>query len=151
VIEAFFILPWEEDSMERMDTMIRWGAAVFGGLTSFLFGGWSSLLTALAFFVLVDYFSGVLSAWKAGELSSRVGFWGGVKKVGIFAVIAIAHHLDQALGQYLGAPHVLRDGATWFYLANEALSILENLGRLGVPIPPIVRRGVKVLREKTGQ
>lgn len=130
--------------MERMDTMIRWGAAVFGGLTSFLFGGWSSLLTALLFFVAVDYVSGVLAAWKERQLSSQEGFWGIAKKVGVFVVIAVAHHLDQSFG----TGDIMRDAAIWFYMANEALSILENLGRLGVPIPPMIQKGVKVLSEK---
>lgn len=130
--------------MERLDILIRWGAAVFGAVTSYLFGGWSALLGALVFFVAVDYGTGMLAAWKERQLSSQVGFWGIAKKIGIFVVVALAHRLDLSLG----TGDIMRDTAIWFYMANEALSILENLGRLGVPIPPMIQQGVKVLREK---
>lgn len=132
--------------MDKLD-YFRPLAAVFGGLTSFLFGGWSSLLTALLFFVVVDYLTGVMAAGKEGKLSSQVGFWGIAKKFGVFVVIAIAHRLDHSFG----TGDVMRDAAIWFYLANEALSILENLGRLGVPIPSFIQQGVKVLNEKANR
>lgn len=133
--------------MERMDTMIRWGAAVFGGLTSFLFGGWSSLLSALVLFVVIDYVTGMLAAGKEGKLSSQVGRWGIVRKVAIFLVVAVAYHVDRVLGDGT----VIRDAVICFYLANELLSILENAGRLGLPVPSFIRRAAEVLREKANE
>lgn len=130
--------------MERMDMMIRWGAAVFGGLTSFLFGGWSSLLSALVLFVVIDYVTGMLAAGKEGKLSSQVGRWGIVRKVAIFLVVAVAYHVDRVLGDGT----VIRDAVICFYLANELLSILENAGRLGLPVPSFIRQAAEVLREK---
>lgn len=130
--------------MERMDMMIRWGAAVIGGLTSFLFGGWSSLLGALVLFTAIDYVTGFLAAGKEGKLSSQVGRWGIARKVVMFLVVAVAYQLDQVLGDGT----VLRDAVIFFYLANELLSILENAGRLGLPIPPIIRQAVEILRQK---
>ena len=128
------------------ETTIKWIAGVGGGIASFLFGGWDSALTALAVFMGIDYLTGFLAAGKAGKLNSNVGLWGIAKKAGVFAVVAVVHQLDLHLLE--GQADVFRDGAIFFFLANEALSILENCGRLGVPIPPGVRRAVEELQGK---
>jgi len=118
--------------------------AVGGAAASYLFGGWSSLLSILLTFVVFDYITGVVAAGKEGKLSSEVGLWGIPKKVAIFAIVAVAHLVDTALGD----AHLFRDAAIFFYLANELLSITENLGRIGVPIPGAIQRAVEVLRGK---
>src|SRR5690606_25922839 len=118
--------------------------AIGGAAASFLFGGWSSLLTILLVFVVFDYITGVLAAGKEGKLNSEVGLWGIPKKVAIFAIVAVAHLVDSALGD----AHLFRDAAIFFYLANELLSIIENIGRMGVPIPGAIQRAVEVLRGK---
>jgi toxin secretion/phage lysis holin len=119
--------------------------AVGGAAASYLFGGWSSLLSILLTFVVLDYITGVVAAGKEGKLSSEVGLWGIPKKVAIFAIVAVAHLVDTALGD----AHLFRDAAIFFYLANELLSITENLGRIGVPIPATIQRAVEVLRGKS--
>lgn len=117
----------------------------FGGAAaSYLFGGWSSLLNILLAFVVIDYVSGLTAAGIEGKLNSKVGLWGIPKKVSIFVVVAVAHLVDTALGD----AHLFRDAAIFFYLANELLSITENLGRIGVPIPPVLQQAVEVLRGK---
>jgi len=118
--------------------------AVSGAAASYLFGGWSALLSILLTFVVLDYVSGVAAAAKEGRLRSDVGLWGIARKVAIFAVVAVAHLVDSALGD----AHLFRDAAVFFYLANELLSITENLGRVGAPIPPVVQRAVEILRGK---
>jgi len=127
-----------------MESWFKPGVAIAGSLASYLFGGWSSLLSILLTFVVLDYLSGVAAAAKEGRLRSDVGLWGIVRKVAIFAVVAVAHLVDTALGN----AHLFRDAAIFFYLANEALSVTENLGRVGVPIPPAVQRAVEVLQGK---
>jgi len=127
-----------------VETQIKAAAAVGGAIVSFLFGGWSALLTILLAFVVMDYISGVLAAGKEGKLSSEVGLWGIAKKVMIFGIVAAAHLVDRALGD----AHLFRDAAIFFFLANELLSVIENSGRLGVPIPSMLRRAVEVLRGK---
>jgi toxin secretion/phage lysis holin len=92
----------------------------------------------------MDYISGVLAAGKEGKLNSDIGLWGIARKVSIFVVVAIAHLVDTALGD----AHLFRDAAIFFYLANEVLSITENLGRIGAPIPGIIKQAVEVLRGK---
>lgn len=102
------------------------------------------LIQTLMAFVIVDYVSGVIAGAKEGKLNSYVGLLGISRKVLIFALVAVAHMVDMALGE----GHMFRDAAIFFYLANELLSILENASRIGVPIPPKVKEAVEVLRGK---
>lgn len=127
-----------------MENWFKPVVAVSGAAASYLFGGWSALLSILLTFVVLDYVSGVAAAAKEGRLRSDVGLWGIARKVAIFAVVAVAHLVDSALGD----AHLFRDAAVFFYLANELLSITENLGRVGAPIPPVVQRAVEILRGK---
>lgn len=129
-----------------MDNIIKVAIAVGGASASYLYGGWSSLLSILLTFVVLDYLSGIAAAAKEGALKSDVGLWGIAKKVMIFGMVAVAHLVDTALGDV----HLFRDVAIFFYLSNELLSLLENAGRLGAPVPPILKRAVEVLREKGG-
>lgn len=118
--------------------------AVVGTVLTYLFGGWSALLGILLAFVALDYITGVLAAGSKGKLSSAVGMRGIAKKIGIFVLVAIAHLVDRALGDGT----LIRDAAIFFYLANELLSIIENAGALGVPIPDILLRAVEILKGK---
>lgn len=127
-----------------MDNFFKTAIAIGGAAASYLFGGWSALLTILLTFVVLDYITGVAAAAKEGKLNSEVGAWGIVRKVGIFVIVAVAHLVDRALGD----AHLFRDAAIFFYLANELLSMIENAGRLGAPIPPALQRAVEVLRGK---
>ena len=105
------------------------------------------MLSILLVFVIFDYLSGVYAAWKEQTLSSRIGIEGIARKVFIFAMIAVAHLVDTALGDQ----HIFRDATVWFYLANELLSIIENAGRAGFPVPEPIQRAVAVLKGKGGQ
>lgn len=129
-----------------MDNVIKGIIAVGGSAASFLFGGWSSLLNILLAFVIIDYISGVAAAAQEGKLSSRIGGWGIAKKVMIFAIVAVAHLVDTVLGD----AHLFRDAAIFFYISNELLSLLENAGRLGAPIPPGLQKAIAILQGKGG-
>lgn len=129
-----------------MENLFKSAVAIGGAAASYFFGGWSALLNILLTFVVADYLTGVTAAAKEGRLNSEVGAWGIVRKVGIFAVVALAHLVDTALGD----AHLFRDAAIFFFLANELLSVIENAGRIGVPIPPVLQRAVEVLRGKGG-
>ncbi|MNI70574.1 Holin family protein [compost metagenome] len=76
--------------------------------------------------MVIDYASGVMAASIEGKLSSRVGGIGIARKVAIFAIVAVAHLVDTALGD----AHLFRDAAIFFYIANELISLLENAGRM---------------------
>ena len=131
---------------DRYDTAFKAVIAVGGCSASYLYGGWSALLGILLTFAAIDYMTGVLASAVEGKLSSAVGAKGIAKKVCIFVIVAVAHLVDTSLGQ----AHVFRDATIFFYLANELLSILENAGRVGLPIPPIISKAVQVLQGKEG-
>lgn len=128
-----------------MDNMFKTVVALGGATASFLFGGWSSLLGVLLTFVVVDYVSGVVAAGFEGSLKSKAGLIGITRKVFIFALVAIAHQIDNSLGEQ----HLFRDATIFFYLANELLSIIENAGRIGLPVPDTIKRAVEVLKGKS--
>lgn len=120
----------------------RSSGALLGGLIGLFLGGWDGFLICLSAFVVIDYLTGVLAAAQQQRLSSAQGFKGILKKILIFMVVGIGHLLDTTLLGGSGEP--LRSAMIFFYLANEGLSILENLAALGVPIP---RRLKQVLAE----
>lgn len=118
-----------------------------GALIGFLFGGWSMGLSILLTLVLLDYVTGWLASGVEGKLSSSVGFKGIFKKIGIFIVLSVAHLIDQ----YLGAGAILINAALFFYASNELLSIIENCGRIGIPVPSILKNAVDILKSKSGE
>lgn len=130
----------------KMESIIKYASAGIGAVISFVFGGWSTLLSILLAFVVIDYVSGFVAAGIEGKLSSNIGMKGIAKKVAVFFVVAVAHMMDVALG-YDG--HILRDATIFFFLANEALSILENAGRIGVPVPGALKKAIDILNEKS--
>lgn len=115
-----------------------------GALASYLFGGWSALLGILLAFVAIDYITGVIAAGIEGKLNSSIGWKGIAKKVGIFVIVAVANLVDRALGD----AHIFRDATIFFYLANELLSIIENVGRFGLPMPEVLQKAVAILKSK---
>lgn len=106
--------------------------AGIGGWLGWFLGGCDGLLYALIAFVVVDYVTGVMCAVADKELSSEVGFKGIAKKVLIFLLVGIANILDV---QVIGSGSVLRTAVIFFYISNEGVSLLENAGHLGLPIP----------------
>lgn len=130
--------------MER-ETLYKAAAAALGTVTTYLWGGFDAVFLALVTLACMDYVTGWAAAWVHGRLSSDVGRLGIAKKVGMFVVISVGHILDQLGG--LGEP-ILRMVAIWWYIANEALSIVENLGEVGVPVPDRLRQALIVFRDK---
>lgn len=128
-----------------MDKFIKSILAAVAAIVTYLFGGWSALLSILLAFVLLDYITGVAAAGKRGELSSSVGMWGIAKKVSIFLIVAIGYLIDRVIGSNT----LIRDAAIYFYLVNELISLLENMGSLGVPLPPILSQAVELLKRKS--
>lgn len=120
--------------------------AVGGSLLTYLFGGWSALLGVLVSFVVVDYITGVLAAATEGKLNSEIGLKGIGKKAFIFLFVAIGNLADTALGS---TGNLFRDAVIYFYLANELLSIIENAGRMGVPVPSILKKAVEIFNSKS--
>jgi toxin secretion/phage lysis holin len=113
-----------------------------GGIIAFLFGGWSDLLTLFIFVLLLDYLSGLGGAIVSGQgLSSAVGMRGIIKKFAIIAIIVLGNLLDQ-----VGGTDFIMVSFIWFFLANEILSIIENYGKMGLPLPDKLKQFITVLR-----
>lgn len=129
-----------------METVGKWIMAVGSAAASYFFGGWSGVLGALLVFVIFDYLTGVWAAGATGELKSKIGMIGIARKVFIFAMVAVGHLVDGIMGD----GHLFRDTVAYFYIANELLSLIENGGKLGAPIPPVIKQAVEVLKGKGG-
>lgn len=111
---------------------IKFVFTAVGAFLGSLLGGMDGLLYALLIFVVVDYVSGVLVAIVNKKLSSEVGFKGLVKKVLIFALVVVGNLLDVKV---IGTGATFRTAVIMFYIANEGISILENVSNLGLPFP----------------
>ena len=119
-------------------------AAIGGGIGWFL-GGADGFLYALIAFVVIDYITGVMCAIVDKKLSSAVGFRGIFKKVLIFLLVGVANILD---AQVIGAGCVLRTAVIFFYISNEGVSLLENAGHLGLPIPTKLKAVLEQLHDR---
>lgn len=131
--------------LEQVLSYGRFIVAAAGTAATVFLGGWDAILQVLVLFVVLDYVTGVLAAWHTKTLNSETGLWGIVKKVLIFAVITVAVALDSIIGDGHG---IFRSLAIWFYIANEGLSILENLGRAGVAIPQQITEALERLHDR---
>ena len=117
-----------------------------GGLAGFLFGATDGLFYALIAFVILDYITGIISAVVQKNLSSRIGFGGIFKKSMVFVLVALANIVDeQVLG---GSGGILRSAVAAFLLANEGLSVLENVSSAGIPVPEKLRAVLRQLKNE---
>ena len=117
-----------------------------GGFFGWFFGGMDGLIYALLAFVIADYITGVMCAIADKNLSSEVGFKGICKKVLIFVMVGIGHIMDTYL---IGNGEVLRTAVIFFYCSNEGVSMLENAGHLGLPIPAKLKDILEQLHDRT--
>ena len=116
-----------------------------GGWLGYFLGGCDGLLYALIAFVVIDYNTGVMCAIINRELSSAVGFKGIFRKVMIFLLVGIANIIDV---QVIGTGAVLRTAVIFFYISNEGVSLLENAGHLGLPIPEKIKTVLEQLHDR---
>ena len=116
-----------------------------GGWLGYFLGGCDGLLYALIAFVVIDYITGVMCAIINRELSSAVGFKGIFRKVLIFLLVGIANIIDV---QVIGTGAVLRTAVIFFYISNEGVSLLENAGHLGLPIPEKIKTVLEQLNDR---
>lgn len=117
-------------------------SAFAGGVLGWVFGAVDSLIYALIAFVALDYITGVLLAIHDKKLSSEIGFRGICKKAMIFALVAVGHILDQYV---IGTGSSLRTMLIMFYLSNEGISIIENAGKIGLPLPQKLKDAIQQL------
>ena len=128
-----------------MDNITKNILAAVCAVGSFVLGEWCGHLTALVALVVIDYISGVIAAIVEKKLSSEIGAKGIAKKIFMFFIVAVANIVDVNV---IGEGHVLKTVTVAFYIANECISLIENAGRLGVPVPKKLLDVLKQLKDK---
>ena len=127
------------------------GIGVVGGFIASLFGGWDAALITLVVFMGIDYFTGLIVAGvfhnsnktENGSLESLAG-WKGLCRKGVsLLIVLVACRLDLIMGSSF-----IRDATVVAFVANETISIIENAGLMGVPIPEIIVKSIEVLKNK---
>ena len=126
--------------------------AACGGIVAGLFGGFDAMMQVLVACMAIDYVTGLVVAWmgkspktETGHLDSKIGFAGLLKKALILLVVFLAVRLDSVLPTDQA---VFRSMMCWFYIANEGISILENLAIAGVPFPGALKTALEQLQQK---
>ena len=131
--------------MKQFWNTIQFVFSALGGWLGYFLGGCDGLLYALIAFVVIDYLTGVMCAITDKKLSSAVGFKGIFRKVLIFLLVGIANVIDV---QVIGTGAVLRTAVIFFYISNEGVSLLENAGHLGLPIPEKIKTVLEQLHDR---
>ena len=131
-----------------MKTGVCIGIGVVGGAIAALLGGWDEALITLIIFMAIDYLSGVIVAGvfhtskksESGALESRAGFKGLCRKVIVLLFVLIATRLDLVMGTTY-----VRDAVIIGFITNELISIVENAGLMGIPLPAVITKAIDVL------
>lgn len=122
---------------------------MIGSWAASLFGGWTASLTTLLIFMGIDYLSGLIVAGvfhnspktATGTLESRAGFKGLIRKAMVLVFVLIGYRLDVAVGTTY-----IRDAVCIAFIANELISIIENAGLMGIPVPDVITNGIDLLK-----
>lgn len=133
-----------------MKNAICTSVGILGSFIASLFGGWTASLTTLMIFMGIDYLSGLIVAGvfhnspktETGALESRAGFKGLIRKAMVLVFVLIGYRLDVAVGTTY-----IRDAVCIAFIANELISIIENAGLMGIPIPDVISEGVDMLKK----
>lgn len=118
--------------------------STIGYLFIYLVGGWDVALQCLVIAIALDYISGLMKAYISKTLSSKIGMRGLIKKLGLLIIVMVGTLVDRTTGN-TGAVRTL---VIYYFVANEGLSILENLGQAGIPIPQSVKKALKALKNQ---
>ena len=137
--------------MNGLKTMICTGIGIVGSTVAAAFGGWDAAMITLVSMMVIDYLTGVLVAGvfhnspktENGALESKAGWKGLCRKGMTLLIVLVAARLDIILGTGF-----IRDAVIIGYIANETISIIENAGLMGVPIPEAIKKAIEVLQSK---
>ena len=127
-------------------------AGAIGGVIASLFGGWDAGLATLVMFMAIDYVSGLVVAGvfhnskktTSGALESKAGWKGLCRKGMSLLFVLIAYRLDLAIGS-----NYIRDAVIIGFIVNETISIVENAGLMGVPLPEVIKKAIDILTSKS--
>lgn len=134
-----------------MKNAICTAIGIIGGFIANLFGGWDAALTTLVLAMAIDYASGLIVAGvfhkskktESGALESRAGWKGLCRKGMSLLIVLIGHRLDLAIGA-----NYIREAIIIGFIANETISIVENAGLMGLPLPSVITKAIDVLTQK---
>ena len=137
-----------------MKISIMTGIGFIGSFLASLFGGWDAALTTLILFMGIDYITGLIVAGvfhnsgktENGSLESRAGWKGLCRKGVTLLIVLIGCRLDLVM-----ETNFIRDGVVIAFIANETISIIENAGLMGIPIPSTITNAIEVLKKKEGE
>lgn len=127
------------------------GIGIVGSMIAALFGGWDAALATLVLFMGIDYITGIMVAaifhkspkTATGTLESRAGWKGLCRKGVTLLIVLVACRLDTAMGSTF-----IRDAVVIAFIANETISIVENAGLMGVPVPAAITKAIDILKQK---
>ena len=127
-------------------------AGMIGGFIAQLFGGWTAAMTTLVIFMGFDYITGLIVAGvfhksgesESGRLESLAGFKGLLRKGVTLAIVLVAYRLDLLIGTTY-----IKDAVIIAFCANEVISLIENAGLMGVPVPDTITKAIEVLKNKS--
>jgi len=139
------------EKFKAVKTAILTGIGIAGSAIANMLGGWDTALQTILIFMAVDYITGIIVAGvfkkskktETGGLESRVGWKGLCRKGMTLLIILVAAQLDRVAGT-----NVVRNAVIIGYIANEALSIIENAGLMGLPVPKFLQNAIDVLKKK---
>lgn len=135
-----------------MKSGICTAAGIVGSAIAALFGGWDEALVTLVIFMVIDYVSGLIVAGvfhaskktESGTLERRAGWKGLCRKGVTLLFVLVAHRLDMAIGV-----DYIRNAVIIGFMANELISIVENAGLMGIPLPKVIQNAIDILTEKS--
>ena len=135
-----------------MKSIICSTCGVIGGFITYIVGGWDMAILTLLIFMAIDYITGLIVAGifhkskktASGGLNSKIGFLGLAKKVVVFLLIIVAQLLDLILGI-----DFVRNSVIIAFITNEVISIIENAGLMGVPMPKVIHKALDLLQDQT--
>lgn len=127
------------------------GVGIVGSTIAALFGGWDNGLATLLIFMVIDYASGLIVAGvfkkspktDTGALESKAGWKGLCRKCMTLVFVLIAYRLDLTIGT-----NYIRDAVIIAFIANETISLVENAGLMGVPLPSVITKAIDVLQKR---
>ena len=128
--------------MDKIFNFTRIAIGIGGGVLTSLFGSWDTILWALVAVMVLDYITGIIKAVVTKQMSSRIGFSGLLKKIAILIIVALANVIQVVTGGNVP----LREMVIMFYIANEGISILENVAAVSPNMPQKLKDVLMQLR-----
>lgn len=135
----------------KNSTILSGIIGLIGGAFTTLFGGWTAGMTTLVLFMAIDYISGIVVAGifqnsnksETGALDSKAGWKGLARKGMTLLIVLIAYRMDLLLNT-----NYIRDAVVIGFCVNELISIIENAGLMGLPLPSVIKKALEVLKSK---